>query len=235
MSSAVTQPRPSRPWPRPERARTGADVTVIVPAYNEAASIADTIRSLQAQTAPPFGIIVVDDGSTDGTGDVARALGVTVVRPPANTGSKAGAQSFGLRYVRTPLTVAIDADTVLAPDALERLLAAFHRPAVAAACGFVLPQRVRSLWERGRYIEYLFAFTYYKQVQDYYGKPLISSGCFSMYRTEILGAQGGWSNSTLAEDVDLTWSLYKEGDEVRCVHGAMCYSIEPRIISLMRM
>src|SRR6266566_9226224 len=140
-----------------------ANLTVIVPAYNEAASVADTIRSLQAQTAPPREIIVVDDCSTDGTGDVARALGVTVVRPPTNTGSKAGAQSFGLRRVRTPLTVAIDADTVLAPDALERLLPAFERPEAAAACGFVLPQRVRSVWERGRYIEYLFAFTFYKR------------------------------------------------------------------------
>src|SRR3989454_3645665 len=100
--------------PRLHRTLAGADVTVIVPAYNEAASVADTIRSLQAQTERPFEIIVVDDCSTDGTGDLARALGVTVVRPPHNTGSKAGAQSYGLRRVRTPLTVAIDADTVLA-------------------------------------------------------------------------------------------------------------------------
>src|SRR6266581_9442208 len=134
-----------------------ADLTVIVPAYNEAASVADTIRSLRAQTAPPREIIVVDDCSTDGTGDVARALGVTVVRPRANTGSKAGAQSFGLRRVRTPLTVAIDADTVLAPDAIERLLPAFERVEPAAACGFVVPRRVETIWERGRYIEYLFA------------------------------------------------------------------------------
>src|SRR2546425_9620458 len=86
--------------PRLHRTLAGADVTVIVPAYNEAASVADTIRSLQAQTERPFEIIVVDDCSTDGTGDVARALGVTVVRPPHNTGSKAGAQSFGLRRVQ---------------------------------------------------------------------------------------------------------------------------------------
>ncbi len=190
-------------------------MTVIVPAYNEAASVADTIHSLQAQTERPFEIIVVDDCSTDGTGDVARALGVTVVRPPHNTGSKAGAQSFGLRRVRTPLTVAIDADTVLAPDALERLLPAFERPEVAAACGFVLPQRVRSVWERGRYIEYLFAFTFYKRLQEYYGKPLISSGCFSMYRTAILREQGGWSDRTMAEDMDLTWSLYQGVQNVR--------------------
>src|SRR5207247_10571494 len=134
MSSAVAQPRPSRPWPRPERARTGADVTVIVPAYNEAPGTADTIRSLQAQTAPPREIIVVDDCSTDATGDVARGLGTTVVRPRANTGSKAGAQTFALRHVRTPLTVAIDADTVLAPDALQRLLQAFVRTVVRVCC-----------------------------------------------------------------------------------------------------
>jgi cellulose synthase/poly-beta-1,6-N-acetylglucosamine synthase-like glycosyltransferase len=208
-------------------------VTVIVPAYNEAASVADTIRSLQAQTAPPREIIVVDDCSSDGTGAVAGALGVTVVRPAANTGSKAGAQTFALRAVRTPLVVALDADTVLAPDALERLLPAFERPGVAAACGFVLPQHVRSVWERGRYIEYLFAFTFYKRLQEYYGKPLISSGCFSMYRTASLRSQGGWSNRTLAEDMDLTWSLYQDGHEVRFVPEAVCYPIEPRTFTLM--
>ncbi len=217
----------------PRRHQAGTAVTVIVPAYNEAASVADTIRSLQAQTVPPHEIIVVDDCSTDGTGDVARAFGVTVVRPPSNTGSKAGAQTFGLRSVRTPLTVAIDADTVLAPDAIERLLPAFDEAGVAAACGFVLPKRVRSVWERGRYIEYLFAFTYYKQLQDYYGKPLISSGCFSMYRTAILRAHGGWSSRTLAEDMDLTWTLYQAGHAVRFVPAAVCYPIEPRTFALM--
>src|SRR3989441_4252217 len=119
---------------------TGADVTVIVPAFNEAASVADTIRSLHAQTARPREIIVVDDCSTDGTGDVARACGVTVVRPPTNTGSKAGAQNFALARVRTEFTMAIDADTTLAPDAIAQLLTAFTDPAVVAACGFVVPR-----------------------------------------------------------------------------------------------
>lgn len=211
-----------------------APVTVIVPAYNEADSVADTIRSLQEQTVRPSEIIVVDDCSTDGTGDVARALGVTVVRPPNNTGSKAGAQSFALARVRSPFTMAIDADTVLAPDAIERLFAAFERPQVVAACGFVLPRRVRTLWERGRYVEYLFAFTFYKQVQDYFGKPLIASGCFSMYRTSALRDQGGWSNRTMAEDMDLTWSFYQAGQEVRFVPAAVCYPIEPHNFLFLR-
>src|SRR6266704_3055358 len=122
---------------------TGTDVTVIVPAFNEAASVADTIRSLQAQTARPREIIVVDDCSTDGTGDAARALGVTVVRPPANTGSKAGAQTFALRYVRTPLTIAVDADTVLAVDAIERLLLDVPHGHLARAGRLVQPHNGR--------------------------------------------------------------------------------------------
>ena len=202
-------------------------VTVIVPAYNELGTLADTLRSLQSQTALPEEIIVVDDCSSEGTGDAARAFGVTVVRPPANTGSKAGAQTFALPFVKTPFTIALDADTTLAPDAVEKILPAFDDPKVAAACGSVIPRRIKSVWERGRYVEYLFAFTFYKQVQDQYGAPLISSGCFSMYRTDALRAAGAWRTRTLAEDMDLTWTFYQAGWAVRFVAEASCYPLEP--------
>ena len=129
-----------------------APLVVIVPAYNEAATIADSIRSIQAQTCRPAEIIVVDDCSTDGTGDVARACGATVLRPPKNTGSKAGAQNYALGRVSSPWVMAIDADTVLAPDAIEKLTTAFDDETVVAACGFVLPRHVETVWERGRYI-----------------------------------------------------------------------------------
>jgi len=210
------------------RPRTqGVGLTVLVPAYNEGASVADTIRSLQAQTVPIDEIVVIDDCSTDDTGEVARSLGVTVLRPPRNSGSKAGAQTFALSHVRTRFTMAIDADTVLAPDAVERLLPALEGKGVAAACGFVLPRHVRTIWERGRYIEYLFAFSFFKPIQDHYGRPLISSGCFSAYRTDALRACGGWSGRTMAEDMDLTWSLYQSGFGARFVPEAVCYPIEP--------
>jgi cellulose synthase/poly-beta-1,6-N-acetylglucosamine synthase-like glycosyltransferase len=209
-------------------------VTAIVPAFNEADWLGATIESLQRQTAPPVEIIVVDDCSEDGTGAVAASFGARVVRPPQNTGSKAGAQTFALRQVRTDLVLAIDADTVLAPDALERIVAALEDPDVAAASGFVLPRRVRSLWERGRYVEYLFAFGFLKQIQDYYDTPLISSGCFSLYRADTLRALGGWSGRTMAEDMDLTWSLYKAGWKVRFVPDAVCYPIEPHNLLFMR-
>jgi cellulose synthase/poly-beta-1,6-N-acetylglucosamine synthase-like glycosyltransferase len=210
-----------------------SDLTVIVPAYNEAGFVGATIESLLKQTVPPSKVIVVDDFSTDSTSKVARAYGVKIVRPPANTGSKAGAQNFGLNFVDTKLTMILDADTTLAPNAIEEMLPIFNDTKVAAACGFVLPRRVKTIWERGRYIEYLFSFSFYKQIQDYFGKPLISSGCLSMYKTNCLRQAGGWSTQTMAEDMDLTWTLYKLGYKVRFVPSAVCYPIEPHNMSMM--
>lgn len=214
--------------------REPADLTVIVPAFNEAELVSQTIRSLQEQTLPPKEIILVDDCSTDATADVARACGVTVVRPPRNTGSKAGAQTFALPLVHTDLTMAVDADTTLAPEAIELLLESFDVPDVAAASGSVFPRRTKTVWERGRYIEYLFAFAFFKRIQDHYGKPMISSGCFSAYRTDRLREVGGWSDRTMAEDMDLTWCLYERGWKVRFVPDSICYPIEPHNLNMLR-
>jgi len=200
---------------------------VIVPAFNEEETVADTILSVQSQTLPPAEILVVDDCSTDRTAEVARSCGVRVVRPPSNTGSKAGAQTFALPLITTEFSMAVDADTTLAPDAIEKLVSVLADPRVAAASGFVVPRHVRTLWERGRYVEYLLAFTWYKPIQDYYDKPLISSGCFSAYRTASLAATGGWSARTLAEDMDLTWEFYLRGFRVRFAPEAVCYPVEP--------
>ncbi len=211
-----------------------ADLTVIVPAYDEAESIADTIRSLQAQTCRPKEILVVDDCSTDNTAEVARACGATVMRPPVNTGSKAGAQTFALPFVETELVMAVDADTTLVPNAIELLIAPLGDPDLAAACGSVFPRHVKTVWERGRYIEYTFAFAFFKRIQDHYGKPMISSGCFSAYRTETLRRVGGWSTRTMAEDMDLTWTFYQRGYKVKFVPEAVCHPIEPHNLDLLR-
>lgn len=224
----------SRPTVRPSvPTKTKTGVAVIIPAYNEAASIADTIESVKRQTVRPDEIIVIDDCSKDRTGDIAREHGATVVRTPTNTGNKSSALNYGLTFVTSEMTLAIDADTVLADDAIEKLLPAMKEPDVAGACGYVIPRFVRSIWERGRYVEYLFAFSLYKPLQDYYEKPLLASGCFAIYRTEVLRSVGGWPHRTLAEDMDLTWNCYLAGWRVRFVEDAVCYPIEPHNLTFL--
>jgi biofilm PGA synthesis N-glycosyltransferase PgaC len=211
---------------KPSKARLGG-VTVLIPAYNESACIAETIRSVQAQTLKPHAIIVVDDCSKDNTGEIARSCGARVVRPEKNQGSKSSALNYGLNFVETELLLAIDADTTLAPDAIEKMLPLMDDPNTAATSGFVVPRHVRTIWERGRYIEYLYAFAFFKPIQDYYKKPLIASGCFAVYRMSDLEMVGGWSHRTVGEDMDLTWTLYEHGKIVRYAPDAVCYPIEP--------
>jgi cellulose synthase/poly-beta-1,6-N-acetylglucosamine synthase-like glycosyltransferase len=216
------------------RKRGRDSLTCIIPAYNEAETIADTVRSVLAQTDPPEVVIVVDDGSTDGTGILAELAGARVVRPARGTGSKAGAQSYALPFVTTPLTMVLDADSTLSERAVEELRSSLiEKPEVAAACSYVIPRQQRSIWERGRYVEYLYAFGHGKQIQDIYGYPMISSGCFSMYRTSWLRRVGGWSTRTLAEDMDLTWTIYRMGGLVRFVPGAVCEPLEPTTLRMM--
>lgn len=209
-------------------------VTVLIPAYNEEASIADTVRSVQAQTTQAVEIIVVDDCSKDRTGQIARSLGATVLRPPMNQGSKATALNFGMHAVRTEMVLTIDADTTLESTAIEHLLPAMADPTTGAASGFVVPRHVRTIWERGRYVEYLYAFAFYKPIQDYYRKPMIASGCFAIYRTQDVLDLGGWSHRTVGEDMDLTWTLYEHGKTVRYAANAVCYPIEPHNFDFLR-
>ena len=211
-----------------------ADLTIIVPAYNEENSILDTLDSIKKQSVKAKRVIVVDDHSTDKTADIATSVGVEVRETPTNTGSKAGAQNYALTKVKTKYVMALDADTTMDKSAVEKLLQAFKDENTAAACGFVIPRYVNTVWERGRYIEYLIAFTYYKPIQEYFGKPLISSGCFSMYRTKFLKESNGWPTRTMAEDMDLTWSFHKKRFNVRFIPEAVCYPIEPQNFSFMK-
>ncbi|MBN1641737.1 MAG: glycosyltransferase family 2 protein [Anaerolineae bacterium] len=211
-----------------------SSLTVLIPAYNEARVIGHTLRSLLSQTRRPDRIVVVDDRSSDETGLVAAALGAEVVRPASNTGYKAGALNYGLQFVDSEWLVTLDADTVLAPDALQQIVTGAQEEGAGAACGLVLPQRIRTLWERARFVEYLLAFGVLKPVQDWYRCPMVASGCFALYRTEIVKALGGFPTETVGEDLDLTWRLYEAGESVKYVSRAICYPVEPPSLFFMR-
>ena len=203
-------------------------ITAIIPAYNEEVSIASTIRSLQAQTYRLDEIIVVDDCSTDRTGDIARSLGAAVYRTPKNRGTKAQAQNLALAFVKTDLFVTVDADTIVAPDAVEKTIRYFNDPKTLIVSGFVVPQKIQTLWERGRFIEYLYGLTIIKPAQNHNRMVLVASGCFSVFRTkETLEEFGHFNERTMAEDLDLTWEATGKGYHVYFAPEAKCYPVDP--------
>lgn len=201
-------------------------ISVVIPAYNEEKSIASTIKSIKDQTVKIDKIIVVDDCSSDRTGEIAVAAGAEVVRTLQNQGTKAMAQNYVLPLIDTDLVVTVDADTLLHKDAVKRTLPYFNNVKTASVCGFVIPQKIETLWERGRFIEYLFGLSVFKAAQNNMGAVLVSSGCFSVFRMEHL-RKFKFNSRTMAEDMDLTWDFLNAGLAVYYAPDAYCYPLDP--------
>ena len=209
-------------------------VTVIIPAHDEEAGLPATLESVLGQTVPPERVIVVDDASRDRTGEVARAYGVEVLRPPANLGSKARAQNYALGHCVSELVLAVDADTVLARDYIERLLPAFDDPAVVVAAGNVQTRFTRTVWERGRSVEYLFGFHWHRPIQQRADSPMVCSGCCSVFRRRVLAEFGGFPERTIVEDMDFTWSQQIAGRRARYVGDAVAWAADPETLLYLR-
>ncbi|MEU9120958.1 glycosyltransferase family 2 protein [Streptomyces sp. NPDC048506] len=209
-------------------------ITVIVPAHNEEEGLPATLESLARQTVRPDRILVVDDGSTDRTGEVAASHGVTVLRPPRNLGSKAKAQNHALPHCTTDLVLAVDADTVLAPDYIETVVPVFDDPAVSIAAGTVRTRHTRTVWERGRSTEYLFGFHWHRPIQARANSPMVCSGCCSVFRRDDLVAFGGFPERTVVEDMDYTWSQQIAGRRAVYVSDAVALAADPEDLTYLR-
>ncbi|MBA0052416.1 glycosyltransferase family 2 protein [Streptomyces sp. AJS327] len=212
-------------------------MTVIIPAHDEEAGLPATLDSVLSQTILPERVLVVDDASRDRTHAVALSYaeyGVEVIRPPANLGSKARAQNHALPYCATPLILAVDADTVLAPDYIERILPAFADPTVTVAAGAVQTRYTRTLWERGRSTEYLFGFHWHRPIQQGANSPMVCSGCCSVFRRSALMAAGGFPERTIVEDMDFTWTEQIAGRRARYVSTAVAWAADPETLRYLR-
>jgi cellulose synthase/poly-beta-1,6-N-acetylglucosamine synthase-like glycosyltransferase/peptidoglycan/xylan/chitin deacetylase (PgdA/CDA1 family)/peptidoglycan/LPS O-acetylase OafA/YrhL len=202
-------------------------VSVIVPAYNEREDIEATVRSILANDHP-LEVIVVDDGSTDGTADIVEGLalpGVRVIRQ-ANSG-KSTALNTGIRAARYELVIMMDGDTVFEQDTVRRIVQPFSDPAIGAVAGNVKVANRSSLVARMQHIEYVVGFNVDRRVQDSFGSIATIPGAAGAFRRRALIDVGGLSEETLAEDTDLTIALGRAGWRVVYEEHAVAWTEAP--------
>lgn len=212
---------------RPQDAPWPAPVTVIVPAYNEAAGIEATIRSLLASWHPVF-VIVVDDGSTDATADIVASLRspkVWLIRQ-ANAG-KAAALNTGLAAARTAIVVMVDGDTVVDSDAVGALARRFADPTVGAVSGNAKVGNRRGLLGRWQHIEYVIGFNLDRRLYDVWRCMPTVPGAIGAFRRNAVLAAGGVPVETLAEDTDLTMAVLRHGWRVVYERDAIAWTEAP--------
>ncbi|MFD7967789.1 glycosyltransferase [Streptomyces clavifer] len=205
-------------------------VTVLVPAYNERECIEATVRSLVASDYP-IEVIVIDDGSTDGTADLVDAMWIPNVRVvrQQNAG-KPAALNNGIANARYDIVVMMDGDTVFEPSTVRELVQPFADPRVGAVAGNAKVGNRDSLIGAWQHIEYVMGFNLDRRMYDLLGCMPTIPGAVGAFRREALDRIGGMSEDTLAEDTDVTMGLHRDGWRVVYAEDARAWTEAPESV-----
>lgn len=197
----------------------GHRVTVLLPGHNEADRLEVALTSMRNQSRPPDEIIVIDDGSDDGMGALARRLKKRgLVDHALSTRLRAGksaAANLGLGHASGDIVIIADVDTTYDDDAFERVLAPFDDPRCGAVAGNLGARNWdASLVARWQAVQYLESISLGRRVTDFLGILYIVSGAFGAFRTTALEGVGGWDVGP-GEDADITVKIRQAGWRVR--------------------
>jgi cellulose synthase/poly-beta-1,6-N-acetylglucosamine synthase-like glycosyltransferase len=211
-------------------------VSVVVPAFNEAAHLERTLRSIASSDVADLELIVVDDGSHDGTAEVARALQrelpTLVLISFAENRGKAAALNAGVARARGEVVVTVDADTEVAPTTVEILARAALGPGVGAAAANVAVGNALASWlTRWQALEYVTAHHLERRAQATWGCITTVPGAAAGWRRTALLEAGGFSGRTCTEDMDLTLSLHQRGYRVVFAADATAATLAPHTVS----
>jgi cellulose synthase/poly-beta-1,6-N-acetylglucosamine synthase-like glycosyltransferase len=209
-------------------------VAVLIPAYNEEKVIERTVRAALNSNYPNLRVIVIDDGSRDRTLEVARAAfvreeaaGKVLILTKPNAG-KAEALNYGIEHIQdAELFVGIDADTIIASDAIARMVPHFINPKIGAIAGNAKVGNRVNLWTRWQALEYITSQNFERRALDVLGAVSVVPGAIGAWRVSAVRECGGYQIDTVAEDADLTMALLRRGYRVEYEDMALAYTEAP--------
>ena len=205
-------------------------VSVIVPAYNEEKVIARTLQSILRSKYENYEIIVIDDGSTDRTADIAESFvpgnrHLTVIRH-ANKG-KWHAVDLGVLHSDAPIFLIVDADTLLDPDAICEIVQPFKDDAVGAVAGTVEVGNENGILTILQSIEYRINQIVLRRAYEMFHGILVVPGAIGAWRREAVIKAGFVSGDTITEDADMTVAVHRAGYRVKYQDRARSYTEAP--------
>ncbi|PJN30054.1 bifunctional polysaccharide deacetylase/glycosyltransferase family 2 protein [Kitasatospora sp. CB02891] len=202
-------------------------VTVLVPAYNERECIANTLNSLAASDYP-IEVIVIDDGSTDGTADIVEEMNLPFVRLIRKVnGGKPSALNAGVAAASYDIVVMMDGDTVFEPSTVRELVQPFGDPKIGAVAGNAKVGNRESLIGAWQHIEYVLGHNLDRRMYDVLNVIPTIPGAVGAFRKEALRRVGGMSDDTLAEDTDITMAVLSDGWRIVYAERARAWTEAP--------
>jgi cellulose synthase/poly-beta-1,6-N-acetylglucosamine synthase-like glycosyltransferase len=206
-------------------------LSIIVPAHNEEATIEKTIQSLLEADYPNKEIIIVDDGSTDRTYELALPYAskglIKLLKREKASGKKAIPVNYGLLFAKGDVVLVVDADTLIERNALRRMIRPLSDPHVGAVSGNVRVANKKNLLTRLQAYEYLMAMEMGRRFQSHVGTLMIIPGAFGAVRRHLLQEVGVYDVDTITEDFDVTIKIHKMKQKVRFVSEAIAWTFVP--------
>ena len=217
--------RPAAPAIAPDRF-----VSVLIPAYNEAKVIEASVRRALASEQVNVEVIVLDDGSQDGTSDLVRTAFAGEPRVKLLTlenGGKARALNHGLALARGDIVIALDADTQFEPLTIARLARWFEDPEIGAIAGNAKVGNRINLVTRWQAVEYVTSQNLERRALASLDAIMVVPGAVGAWRKAALDDVGGYPVDTLAEDQDLTIAIQRKGWRVGYDIDAVAWTEAP--------
>ncbi len=192
-----------------------------------------TIRSVLNSDYTNLHVNVIDDGSADRTAEVAAAAyaqeisaGRVHVLTKNNVG-KAAALNYALDRLNVDIYVGFDGDTVIATDAISKLIPHFQDPTIGAMAGNAKVGNRLNLWTRWQALEYITSQNFERRALDLFHVVTVVPGAIGAWRTAPVKAAGGYPLNTVAEDADLTMNLLEQGFKVDYEDRSLAFTEAP--------
>lgn len=216
---------------QPPASTWSGSVSVVIPAFNEAANIASTITSVFASTHQPQQVIVVNDGSTDQTAHIVTQLqktyGHRLTLINTDNHGKAHALNLGFLAAFGDIIITLDADTIFTPRAVNALIQPFADPSISAVAGKVKVIKNSKLINKFQELEYTVSQNIEKFSLSVVNAISVVPGSIGAWRASDLRACGNISSDTLVEDQDLTLNLLAHDRKIIYQPQALAFTEVP--------
>lgn len=212
-------------------------ISILLPCYNEADTVEETVKNLSKLSYPDYEIIAVNDGSSDNTGEILEKLAkrykdLRVINCLENRG-KANALHIAAHASKSEYLICVDSDAILDDKAPFYMVKQFleHGERVGAVTGNPRIRNRDTLLGKIQLIEYASIIGLIKRTQRILGKVMTVSGVIVAFRKKALMSVDLWDRDIITEDIGVSWKLQRKFWDIRYEPRALCWMLVPETLS----
>lgn len=202
-------------------------VSVIIPAYNKEKFISGTVEAVKNLDYPKnlMEIIVVDDGSKDGTCEILKKIsGIRFFSKP--NGGRSDAINFGMEKAKGEILACVDADSYPEKESLKKAVRFFEDRDVAGVTVSVLVKNANNLMQKLQRVEYAL-LVLSRKLMERLNAIYVTPGPMALYRKNALKELGGFDTKNMTEDIEIAWRLLSNGCKIRMSIDSKVYTDVP--------